>query len=140
MKKPYYFFEHTADVGIYCRGSNLKSLFSNVATALYELIFEREFAPIKLKKNHMIILNGSGLEDILAQWINEIIYLTFFKKMIFYKFEYSKLNKSRLEAKGFGENINREIKFQRELKGITYHNFILKRKNKFWETKFIIDV
>lgn len=140
MKKPYFFFEHTADLGVYCRGANLKSLFSNVATALYELIFEKEFLSMKMEENHIIILKGSGLEDILAQWINEIIYLAFFKKMIFYKFEFSKLSKSQLEAKGFGENIKGKIKFQRELKGITYHNFYLNRKNKFWESKFIIDV
>lgn len=140
MNKEYYYFDHKADIGIHCKGKNLKSLFLNSVNALYELILGENFKFILEKESIQIYLTAAELEDIFAQWINEIIYFAYVQKIIFSKFEFIKLNKYQLKANAYGQKLNKDTKFLRELKGITYHNFYVKKINKIWETKFIIDV
>ncbi len=119
MKK-FEVIEHTADMGIKAYGKDLAELFINAAYGMASLITDLE--KVNPKDSKDISLKAENKEELLVSWLNEIIYLSASKSMLFSKFEVSKIDEKHLKAKIFGEelDINRH-QIETEFKAATYH-------------------
>ncbi|MEM4679195.1 MAG: archease, partial [Candidatus Jordarchaeales archaeon] len=79
------FLEHTADVKIEAEGKTLEEAFEEAARGLYELMTDiSKVTPVVEKK---IEVEGSDLENLLYNWLEEFIYLTDSERLVFSDFK-----------------------------------------------------
>ncbi len=119
MKK-FEVIEHTADMGIKAYGKDLSELFTNAAYGMASLITDLE--KVNPKDSKDISLEAENREELLVSWLNEIIYLSASKSMLFSKFEVSEMDERHLKAKIFGEEFDTtRHQIETEFKAATYH-------------------
>jgi SHS2 domain-containing protein len=140
--KNYELIEHTADIGIRLKAKNLKELFKNTASAMFEVMAEKK-SEVKSQKSEVkkikIKQKAQDLEELFVNWLNELLSLSSAKGLIFSDFKINKLDKNNLEAEAFGEDI-KNYKVNTEIKAATYHALKIEDKDDFWQAEVIFDV
>jgi SHS2 domain-containing protein len=139
--KNYEIIEHTADIRVRIYGKTIKGLFKNAALALFHLIVD--YKP-KSKKETEIKLEAQSYEELLINWLNELISAFYAYKFLPANLKISiKENKDyfSLDAKIKGEDFNPyENKIiKAEVKAATYHNLKIEKNNGF-SAEIIFDV
>jgi len=135
----YEFINHTADLGIRVRGNSLKQLFERVAWAMFDILVELK--GVKLKKTFEIEIKAEHLDELLADWLRELLYKFNGEGYLFKKFEVKKLNKQGLKAKVKGEKLDlSRHQLKTEIKAVTYYELEVKKRKDIWETQVIFDV
>ena len=138
-KKFYKVFEHTADIGIKVRGRSLKELFKNLALAVFDIIAEKKPASSKIRKKIPIKLEARNPEELLVDWINELLYLSSVKELIFEDFKIKEIDNNHIDVISVAcpvKNYNVNV----EIKAATYHELEVKRAKNGWQVKVIFDV
>mgnify|MGYP001267662220 CR=1 FL=1 len=138
----YEIIEHTADIGIRVKGKDLKAVFENSALAMFTLICQAISRPsdTKIKKTGFKIKQKAGdLEELLVNWLNELLSLSSAKGLIFTDFVIRKLDKDSLEAEVYGEDI-KDYKVNTEIKAATYHRLKIQESDGIWQAEIIFDV
>ena len=126
--KTYELIEHTADVGIKAYGKNISEAFENAAKGMFDIITDK--SEIEAVGEYKIHLEAQDLEQLLVDWLSELLFLNSAKNLIFsfFKVELDEKNNS-LSADVFGEKYNiPKHKIGMEIKAVTYH--ILEVRNK----------
>ena len=137
--KNYEFIEHTADVGIKVRGKDLRELFKNSALAMFDIIAEKQSPKVTRRQEIKIEQKADDLEELLVNWLNELLSLSAAQELIFLAFKITKLDKNILQAIAVGQNIA-DYKVNSEIKAATYHELEIKENKSGWEAKIIFDV
>src|SRR3989344_924242 len=81
----YKILDHTADVMFEVYGKTLNELFKNAATAIFDTMVKRSTIKIKIKKE--IELESSNVEQLLFDFIEELIYIKDAEYLIFKDFK-----------------------------------------------------
>ena len=126
--KTYELIEHTADVGVKAYGKTLSEAFENAAKAMFEIITDT--SEIESIGQYDIDLSAPDLEQLLVDWLNELLYINSTKNLVFgfFKVEINEKEK-KLTAKIFGEKFNiSKHKIGTEIKAVTYHMLEVKNK------------
>lgn len=141
MKK-FEFFEHTADIGIRAFGEDLKKLFANAASGMFEIIAtrkQRSEARILKSEKFEITKQADSLENLLVEWLEELLFLFATKNIVFEKFQIKELDAHHIKAFGFGlAAINFDI--NTEVKAVTYHMLEVRKSKNGWQAQVILDV
>lgn len=137
--KEYRLIEHTADIGVIVEGKDKKELFINAAKAVFDLIASPINPPTK-KKEIDIETDGKDIEDVFANWLNELISLSSAKSIIFFDFSIEELSEKWLSAKAFASPLS-DYTLKAEIKAATRHGLEIKHTadNK-WQASIIFDV
>ncbi|GIW66296.1 MAG: hypothetical protein KatS3mg095_0194 [Candidatus Parcubacteria bacterium] len=128
---------HTADIKFKVEAKNFLDLFRNSLNAINFYL-----KPRHKKKTKFFVLNinkditPDNKTDILIDFLNEILSLTYIKKMIF-KIKKIEIENGVLKITLIG---NRYQGLEKEIKSITYHQAKLYEKNNNFIFEFIIDV
>ena len=132
MIKKYELIDHTADIAIKAFGDNLEECFKNAAKAMFDLITDN--SDIKKIGQYDIILEAPDFEQLLVDWLSELLFLNSAKNLVFGKFDIQiDKKKCRLNAKIFGDKFNlSNHKVGIEIKAITYHMLQVNNKNPFF--------
>lgn len=127
------FLEHTADIKFRVYGNNLKDIFKNSAEALKKSICRKE----KIKENIIkkIKVGGEDYENLLYEFLEELLYLLDANNFIFSEIKKIKIQKDKkeliLDAEIIGDSAEK-YKISNDVKAITYNDmFVKKQKNKF---------
>ncbi|MCK4810055.1 MAG: archease [Candidatus Omnitrophica bacterium] len=140
MKK-YEFIEHTADLGIRVYGKTFEELFTNAAFALTGSLVKNRQKTGKTKK---FVLEGQTSEDLMFNWLNELISLFFADKFLSKTFNLKIDNKSiprKLEAEVRGIDFDPySNKINMEIKAATYHNLKIEETKDGFKAEIIFDV
>ncbi len=131
----------TADVAIESRGDTLEELFRASAIATFEVMVDTKGVKPKIKKE--LCLRNPELDNLLFDWLAEIIYLKDTECMVFSKFDIQIKKNSGylLSAKIFGEEINQaKHELKCDVKAVTYHLFDVSKKEGRWISRFILDI
>lgn len=137
MKK-YEQLDISGDVSLRIWGANLEELFTNAAEGLSELI--TDLSGIKETEIKEVVLSSERNEDLLVNWLNELIFLFDTYGFIGKRFEVS-LKSDTLKATISGGIFNVEINEGRLLvKAATYHRLSLKKNNAQWEAVVVFDI
>lgn len=126
--KTYELIDHTADVGIKAYGKTLSEAFENAAKGMFDIITDN--SEIESIGQYNIELEAPDLEQLLVDWLSELLYLNSAKNQVFgfFKIELDEKN-NKLTAKIFGEKFDlSKHKIGAEIKAVTYH--ILEVRNK----------
>jgi len=131
--------EHTADKGIRVKGNDLKELFRNAASAMFDIIAEKKRPEIKKQSEVRIEQKADNLEELFVNWLNELLSLSATKEMIFSEFRINKIDKNTLQAVVIGEDI-KNYRVNTEVKAATYHQLKLEEAKGGWQAEVIFDV
>ena len=130
--------DHTADVGIIAYGSDLKEAFANSAYGMFSLIADLD--SVKENVSRKVNVEATDQEALLVDWLNELLYLFDVEHIIFKRFDITVLSQNRLQAKVYGERIDKSRhRLKTGVKAATYHMLKIE-KNKGVRIQFILDI
>ncbi|MEK7354123.1 MAG: archease [Chloroflexota bacterium] len=104
MEKDFEILNHTADVGIIAYGKDTKEAFANAAKGMFSLITELD--DVAEVEHRDIELTAPDRESLLVAWLNELIFLFDVDNILFKRFEITRLSKTHLKARGYGEKVD----------------------------------
>ncbi len=82
---------------------------------------------------------ADNLEELLVNWLNELLSLSATKELIFSKFRINKIDKNTLQAVVIGEDI-KNYRVNTEVKAATYHELRIGQVEGGWQAEVIFDV
>lgn len=139
MDKKYEIIEHTADIGIRAFGGDLKELFINSAQGMFAIIADLD--KVEIKKSIEIECRANNVEELLVNWLGELLYRFNVDEILLREFSITELNDNYLKGEAKGEKFDRaRHSLKSEIKGITYHNLKIEKKDNFWQAEVIFDV
>lgn len=136
---PYEVLEHTADVGLRVYGRTLPELFSNAGLGLMALAIEpRAFQE---KESLSLAVTGSDAEQLLVNWLSEILYFMDAEGWAFTRFAISQCSSTAIVGEGWGE---RRDPVQRTravaVKAVTYHQLAVRQTPGGFEATVYFDI
>ncbi len=138
MKK-YDIIDHTADVGIKAYGKTLSEAFQNAGYGMFDIITDG--SEIENTGQYDIELKADDLEQLLVDFLSELLFLNSAKSLVFGFFKVSLDEKrKKLSANVFGEKfVFSKHKIGEEIKAVTYHMLEIK-KNKKYTVQVLFDI
>jgi len=131
-----------ADIAIEAYGKNLDELFENTALAIFEE--SADLKNIGEKQKKIIKINSDKIEDLLYDFLSEILFLKDTYSIIFKKSKVKiskKGKKHYLHAELFGEKIDRnKHELRNDIKAITLHMFKIEKTKDGFKDLVVVDV
>jgi SHS2 domain-containing protein len=126
--KAYEIIEHTADIGVKAYGDTLSEAFAHAAQGMFDIITDT--SQIKNKGTYRIELSAENLEELLVDWLGELLFLQGARNLVFGDFNVTVDEKnSKLSANVSGEELNSEKHtIGTEIKAVTYHMLEIRRE------------
>lgn len=135
----YILIDHTADIGIDVFGDSLQDLFANAAFAMFDII--ADLSNVKNKDEYRISVSGVDREQLLVNWLSELLYLHDVNGLLFKDFTINNITDTQLDAIARGEGYKDGIHIiKTEMKAVTYHNLSIIKKDSQWQGRIIFDV
>lgn len=137
--KTYKLFDHTADLGIEFFGDSLEGLFVSAGAGLFDVI--SDINQVKAEKTFQINVEGIDLEDLLINWLRELLYLHQVKRILLSEFHISEMDDLHLKGCVSGEPFDaKRHEIKKEVKAATYHDIEVTESNGRWTARVIFDV
>jgi len=128
--KAYDLIEHTADVGIKAYGKTISEAFEHAARGMFDIITDS--SKIDSVGQYDIQLEAPDLEQLLVDWLSELLFLNSAKNLVFGSFKIN-IDKIHLSAQVFGEEYDTsKHKMGVEIKAVTYHMLEVNKKKPFY--------
>jgi len=131
----------TADAAFEVEADDLNQLFRESAEATFAIM--TGLSAIKPESHKAIKLSAEKIDQLLFDWLSELVYLMDKEQIIFSKFEVRiKKNKLyELEAKAWGDKIDvKKQDLKAEVKAITYHQFKVEQRGESWYARVVVDI
>ncbi len=145
--EPFEYLEHTADVKFRARGRSPEEAFENAALAMMTAMIDP--STVRLEEAWPVEIEAEGLENLLYEWLSEVLYLFEVELAVFSKFEV-KLDEGedgwRLSGRIGGERVDPERHlFETEVKAVTLHQFEIRKEEReggeeIWTAQVVLDV
>ena len=134
-------FDHTADVGLRILGDDPADLFRTAAEAVFDYIVANR-PEVRVDHREVVALRADSTLELLLAWLNELIFLSETRHMLFASFEVELLDEGRaLRATIGGEAIDRDRHIlDHEVKAVTHHGTSLERDGRGWAAEVILDI
>ena len=131
-----------ADIAIEAYGKNLDELFGNSALAIFEE--SADIKKIDAKEKKTIKLSAKNAEDLLFDFLSEILFLKDTYSMIFRKSSIKISKKTdgySINAELFGEKIDaKKHELRNDIKAITLHMFSVEKTKEGYKALVVVDV
>jgi len=139
MTLPYRTFNHTADLGVEICGPDCNQLFINAGRTLFDLICGT--SAIDKKTAVPVTVQGSGYDDLMINWLRELLYLHQVKGYLLSTFIIHELDAFHLIATVTGEQFDaRRHELLREIKAVTYHQLTIDQGEEEWTARIVFDI
>jgi SHS2 domain-containing protein len=147
------FIEHTADVAIEVTAPGLSELFHRAAAAMFALIRGTEpdepnpdlsDSPERLSTAPEVIevrdlsFPVTDLAAALVAWLRELLYLQQAENLVYQRAEFETLAEDGvLRVRVYMASASTQV---REIKGVTYHQLDVSRRDGSWHARVVFDV
>ena len=136
--------EHTADVGLNVYGKDKEELFINAARGMFYLITGSAITvvPNEFEKYYNIESTGTDVEDLLVNWLEDLLFIHNTEFIIFTDFLISNMTAGMIQAKAGAIKL-KDSPYQvvTEIKAVTYHNLRVSQKiSGIWEGTVVFDI
>ena len=86
-------------------------------------------------------LKADSPEELLVNWLDELLYNFYTKWIIFFEFDIVELDEGRIKARAHGRHVgeNRN-RLKTEIKAVTYHDLKIKKEGAAYSVEIIFDV
>ena len=134
-------FDHTADLGLRVVADDLVDLFQTAATGLFDVIVANREEVLVVETEH-VALEGDSPEDLLVEWLNELIYRSETQHRLYSAFQVELDERAcRLTATIGGERIDRSRHIlDHEVKAATRHGVSVRKEPQGWVAEVIVDI
>jgi len=128
-----------SDVMFKAYGKSLEELFANAALGLFSVICQID--KIGHRKIKLVKVKGDNLEDLMFNWLQELIGIAETDNLFLSKFEILKVGEdgTHLEARCYGEEMTPE-KGGTVVKGVTYYKYELKKTKDEYSVRVSLDI
>jgi SHS2 domain-containing protein len=129
-----------ADSAFEAEADSLEDLFRTCAIATFEVMADT--STIELKSKEDVELAGDNPDELLFDWLAELIYLKDSKSMLFGRFEVKieQADGFKLTASAWGEPADqKKHKVRVDVKAVTYHLLEVKQVDDKWMAKVVLD-
>lgn len=139
VSKNYELLDHTADIYARVKGASLTELFAHCAEAMFDIIATKQ--QVKDRRVHSVIIKQTAAnpEDLLINWLNELLSLSAVKRLIFRSFKITAIDNCSLNARATGEAVV-NYALNVEIKAATYHKLKIVHGKDGWVAEVIFDV
>jgi SHS2 domain-containing protein len=136
----YEVFEHTADVGLRIRASNMSDLYAEAGRALFSLLVTNLDA-VRPQCECTIQLQADDYEYLLFDWLNELLFQFETQHLLLVEFKIH-VQPGHINAVCRGEPVDRELhQLDHEVKAITYHGLTCRQEpSGEWFAEVIVDI
>ena len=135
----YEIVDHTADIGIKAYGKDMKELFENAAYGMFDIIADLE--GLKASISVEIESKAPNYEELLINWLDDLIYNFYTKGIIFSEFNIGYLDSRHIEASVRGKHVgDNRSRLKTEIKAATFHELEIKETDKGYEVQIIFDI
>lgn len=140
---PYKFFEDVtlADVAFGATGKTMEEMFESAALAVTNTMV-KDLKSVKHTVKKKIVVKGIDVENLLFNFLQEIVYWKDSKKLLFSKFEV-KIKKKPLGVDCMAEGEELDMKKHElvvDVKAVTFHRFEVEETKKGWRCQVILDI
>ncbi|MFC1531847.1 archease [Thermodesulfobacteriota bacterium] len=135
----YILLDHTADLGVIIKGTNLIDLFEKAGNTILHLMFRSG----STEKHDFIkiSLSGNDLADLMVRWLAEVLYLFEGEQLVVNDINIESLSSTILKATLWTSPFDPRVhEIIREIKAVTYHQIDVSEKNGIWEARVIFDL
>ncbi len=101
-----------------------------------------DLTEVEETEDNLIEVKAGDLEELLVEWLNELIYQFEVNELLLKRFNIIHLDSEnkKLEAKVYGEKLDlSRHQIEEQIKACTYHQLQIK-KNQIWTARVIFDV
>ncbi len=131
-----------ADVAFLARGDTPSELFKAAALATAEVMVNPNGIDVVVRKD--LAIRAENLEDLLFNWLSELVYVKDVEYLIFSEFDITIVEDKGghlLTATLGGEEIDpRRHELGQDIKAVTYHLFEIKEVNGRYEARVVLDI
>jgi SHS2 domain-containing protein len=134
-------FSTTADVGIRIQGNGYEGLFRSAVKGLRQVLFGGHGQATPRNDDcqlHFFEFHGDSCENILVNFLSEIVYLLQVKNKMVIDVAIKEVNETYLKADLVIVPLEREPDI--EIKSVTYHNLQVRDRNGIKSAEVIFDV
>ncbi|MBW2621749.1 MAG: archease [Deltaproteobacteria bacterium] len=135
----YRLIDHTADLTVYFYGQSPEEVFINAGQVMFELMLDGR--PDGTKEERRLEITGVDREDVLVQWLSELLFLYAGRNQALFGVEIKTLSltgmKARLELVSFDPEI---MGVKTEIKAVTYHQAEFKPTESGWRARVTFDL
>ena len=135
-------FEHTADIGIRGFGKTREEAFSEAAKAMLSVMVDLK--SVSGKRKVELKEKADSAENLLAEFLNEILFTMDTKEMIFSEAKVKEIREEKgkfhLSAVLLGEKKSKNHRFMTEVKAATYSQLKVAEEEGKWVAQCIVDV
>ncbi len=136
---PYRRLDHTSDIKVEIYGDDLKELFTNSATCLFDLILDRK--KVREIQSVPISLESADLSELLLDWLRELLFLFSTRSLAIRRVEIGSIEPTKVQATVFAEEFDaRRHGLKVEVKTPTYHEYRVERAKDGYRATVIFDV
>ncbi len=128
--------EHTADWALRVWGSDLGVLFKQAALGMGFLMVG-DLTAVALQINRNLNLQAFDREDLLVEWLSELVYCAESEYLIFRQFDIHTISDTVLKATLTGDKV---AQIDKDIKAVTYHNLAIAETAVGLETTIVFDV
>ncbi len=131
----------TADAAFEAEGRTLEELFREAAVATFEVMVDTKTVMPRISKE--ILLKNETVDGLLFDWLSELVYLKDADAVLFCRFDIniSRNDSCELKARVSGDSIDQEKQMLRsDVKAVTFHMFQVKKGEKSWTARVILDI
>lgn len=131
--------EHPADVGFRAWGKSLEEVFGNCARALISIILDP--SGITPSQRWDLKAEGSDIESLLVNWLNEVLYWVDTRRLAFDSFSITITDSFNLSCEAAGEertSVKHPVRVS--VKAVTYHQLRLSKTGERWVAEVFVDV
>lgn len=133
------YLDHTGDLGVEVFGDTLEALFEHAGEAFMNVITDPE--TVKAAAAIEIAVGAPDLEQLLVEWLTELIYQFEVHGRLFRRYEVRFQDDGRLLATARGETYNPDLHpIRTTVKGATYHQLEVRRTGNGWRARVIFDL
>ena len=138
----YEYLPHPADVRFRAYGSTLEGVFEQAAYAMFHVIIDT--TTLNPERSVGIKLESRGLENLLYDYLSELLYMFEVEEIVFGQFLIDSIEKTDgnyiLQGQASGENIDLERhSFETEVKAVTYHQLKVTKELSGYSAHVIVD-
>lgn len=132
-------FDHTADLGLRIRATDLNTLFAEAGCALFSAIVE-DLKTVAPDRRLDVSLAGTDREYLLFDWLRELLYRFDSEHLLLSRFEVQ-VDADGLRASAWGEPLDpARHELAHEVKAITYHGLRVEQIADGWLAEVIVDI
>jgi len=137
--KCYELIDHTGDLGIVVYGFDLPDLFRNAGWAFFDIV--TDLSTVQERIERPIEVSGEGFEQLLINWLSELLYIHEVEGLLFTSFRIDELDTDHLKGVALGEVFDPERHvINTSIKAVTYHQIEVTQADGTWKGRVIFDL